>query len=321
MRLLQDRKDQGYPEEYLMARIRGRRSCLVKEWKPLIFDPGPFGQGVVRTTKNVLMDSSAELVWRNLVREYAWVYGQMNLRLRKIFAPFFLYSEIRTIVVCLRHVKEKTAGTIAELLTVSLLSDEIKDVLVTSTDVLSAISRLERIFLTLSPDFDGLAAALEEEDLRGVERRLTETYLAITVRADLHPLMQRFFQRLIDSRNIMSLYTSLRFEHKAEPSFISGGTMPLSGMKEIVQKEGIPGICSLVREFTGIKIEKPEPTAVEVALYKGMTRWLKKNGREPFGIGLVLDYLWRCSIEAMNWSVLYYGKELEREVVAAELVH
>ena len=34
----------------------------------------------------------------------------------------------------------------------------------------------------------------------------------------------------------------------------------------------------------------------------------------------ILDYLWRCSIEAMNLSVLYHGRDLEREAVTAELV-
>ncbi len=77
---------------------------------------------------------------------------------------------------------------------------------------------------------------------------------------------------------------------------------------------------SLVREFSGIKIETPDPTKVETSLYKGMTRFLKKEGREPFGAGPVLDYLWKCSLEAMNLSVLFYGKDLEREAVMAELV-
>jgi vacuolar-type H+-ATPase subunit C/Vma6 len=51
-----------------------------------------------------------------------------------------------------------------------------------------------------------------------------------------------------------------------------------------------------------------------------MTRWLRQEGRNPFGTAPILDYLWRCSIEAMNLSLLYQGKDLERELVAAELV-
>jgi vacuolar-type H+-ATPase subunit C/Vma6 len=67
-------------------------------------------------------------------------------------------------------------------------------------------------------------------------------------------------------------------------------------------------------------VERPDPTLVELALYRGMTKWLKRAARDPFGVAPILDYLWRCSIEAMNLSVLYHGRDLEREAVTAELV-
>ncbi|HLO24777.1 MAG TPA: hypothetical protein VK187_01600, partial [Geobacteraceae bacterium] len=77
---------------------------------------------------------------------------------------------------------------------------------------------------------------------------------------------------------------------------------------------------SLVNEVTGVRLERTEPAQVEHALYRGMTRWLKRAGRDPFGAAPILDYLWRCSLEAMNMNVLYYGRDVERELVAAELV-
>jgi hypothetical protein len=76
----------------------------------------------------------------------------------------------------------------------------------------------------------------------------------------------------------------------------------------------------MIRKLTGIVIEQPDPSQVERALYQGMTRWLRKEGREPFGPASILDYLWRCSIEAMNLSVLHHTREFEREFVARELV-
>jgi vacuolar-type H+-ATPase subunit C/Vma6 len=51
-----------------------------------------------------------------------------------------------------------------------------------------------------------------------------------------------------------------------------------------------------------------------------MTRRLQRSGRDPFGVAPILDYLWRCSIEAMNLNVLYHGRDIERDAVAAELV-
>ena len=179
---------------------------------------------------------------------------------------------------------------------------------------------IERAFLTLSERFGGLSSALEAEGLRGVEQRLTNTYLAVTAGIGLHPLMKTFFARLIDSRNIMSVYKHLRLEKRTAPAFIPGGMIPEAKLGTVIEKGDLFAVNSLVRDFSGVKVEAPDPTKVETALYKGMTRFLKKEGREPFGAGPILDYLWKCSLEVMNLSVLFYGKDLEREAVTAELV-
>jgi vacuolar-type H+-ATPase subunit C/Vma6 len=59
---------------------------------------------------------------------------------------------------------------------------------------------------------------------------------------------------------------------------------------------------------------------VEVALYQGITKFLRGEGKDPLDAALILDYLWRCSLEVMNLSLLLEGKDLEREEAAAELV-
>jgi vacuolar-type H+-ATPase subunit C/Vma6 len=134
------------------------------------------------------------------------------------------------------------------------------------------------------------------------------------------PLMARFFGRLIDSRNLMTLYKQLRLELPSTPAFIAGGTIPPAKLAETAKEGDLPAVGMLVREFTGITLERPEPTAIETALYRGMTRWLRKEGKDPFGIAQILDYLWQCSLEAMNASVLGQTRGLERELVLPELV-
>jgi vacuolar-type H+-ATPase subunit C/Vma6 len=317
MELLLDPEDRGYPAEYLLSRIRGRRARLITDWRPLIFDASPFDSLSPRGTAK---DRSPEGVWRNLTREYRWVYLQMNKGLRLIFRPFFLYVELRTLFICLRHGNVKKAGAVEELLAASLLSDDIRHILVTSPDVRTAVSGIERVFLPLSVKFSGLSRAFDVSGLTGVEQRLMTTYLAVTVQAGLHPVMERFFKRLIDARNIMNLYKYFRLELTAAPPFIEGGDVPKERVKELIGRHDAAAVTSLVRERTGIKLETPDPTEVESALYKGMTRHLRKEGRDHLGTGLILDYLWRCSIEARNLSVLLSSRDLEREVVSAELV-
>ena len=108
--------------------------------------------------------------------EYQWVHSQMNQQLRDIFFSFFLYAELRTIFICLRHLLDKKAGAIDDLLDRSLLSDEVKKVLLFSTDLPAAVRGIERLFSSLSGRFLGLGTTLESSGLRAVEQRLIGTY-------------------------------------------------------------------------------------------------------------------------------------------------
>jgi vacuolar-type H+-ATPase subunit C/Vma6 len=321
MDLLEYPEDRGYPTDYLLSRIKGRRGQLIRDWRPLVFDAAPLESLSSSRYRGLISMKSPDAVWRYLVQEYRWVYVQMNGTLRRIFYPFFLYSELRTIFICLRHLKEKSAWRTDELLAASLLSGEIKTVLSTSEDISAAIAGIERIFLTVSPHFGGLTALLDEEGMRGVEQQLTNAYLAHTMSTDLNPLIHDFFSRIIDSRNIMSLFKYQRLNSKAAPVFILGGSIAVARFQEIIKKDDIFAVTNLIRELTGIKADAPSPTLIESSLYKGITQFLRKRGKHPFGAEPIMDYLWRCSIETMNLGVLFYGKDLERDIITAELVH
>jgi vacuolar-type H+-ATPase subunit C/Vma6 len=321
MDLLEYPEDRGYPTDYLLARIKGRRGQLIRDWRPLVFDATPLESLSSTRYRGLISIKSSDAVWRFLVDEYRWVYVQMNGTLRRIFYPFFLYTELRTIFICLRHAKEKSAGRTDELLAASLLSEEIKEVLRTSADVSAAIAGIERIFRAVSPNFGGLKGLLDEEGLRGVEQRLTNTYLVHTMGTDLDPLIRDLFCHIIDSRNIMSLFKYQRLNSKAAPVFIPGCSINVARFQEILKKDDIFAVTALIRELTGIRADTPDPTLIETSLYRGITQFLRKRGKHPFGAEPIMDYLWRCSIEAMNLGVLYYGKELERDIVTAELVH
>lgn len=321
MDLLEYPEDRGYPTDYLLSRIKGRRGLLIRDWRPLIYDATPLESLSSSRYRGLISIKSPDTVWRFLVQEYRWVYVQMNGTLRRIFYPFFLYTELRTVFICLRHAKEKSAGRTDELLAASLLSEEVKTVLATSVDIYAAIEGIERIFRAVSPNFGGLTGLLDEEGLRGVEQRLTNAYLVHTMSTELNPLIRDLFKRIIDSRNIMSLFKYQRLDSEAAPVFIPGGSIAVARLKEIIKKDETFAVPTLIRELTGIKTDKPDPTLIEGSLYKGITQFLRKKGKHPFGAEPIMDYLWRCSIEAMNLGVLFYGKDLERDIVTAELVH
>jgi len=320
MDLLQQPVEQGYPEEYLLARIKGRRSGLVRDWNALIFEQEIGAASPHLQTDRDQASAASDRIWEELLEEYEWVYRQMDRHLRKVFAPYFLHAEVRTIILCLRRIQDSASGVISELLNHSLLSRGIKDVLLQGDNLQSVLKSIERLFSDWSKDFSGLSDVLEHDGLRGVEQRLAETTLMVIARSVLHPPLKAFFIRLIDARNIMSIFKYVRFERAAEPHVQHGGSFPNLKLRSIMAKGDITALRGTIREATGIVLDKLEPMQVERALYQGITRWLRRAGREPFGAAPILDYLWRCSIEAMNLSVLHHARGLERDLVTAELV-
>ena len=320
MGLLKQGRERGYPVEYLLSRIRGRRSRLIRDWRSLVHDTTPIEFLASAQYQGFVRERSAEGMWRALLIEYGWVFRQMEEEVRRIFAPYVLYTELRTVFICLRYHHGDRTQKAGEVLGESLLADGVKNIL-RDGETSVAVEKLERQFCRLSPEFTGLAAKYEEKGLREVEQHLTNSYLIAVIRTPLHPVIKEFFSRIIDARNILSLYKSLRLSVADYAVFIPGGTVPIGQLKDLLDKDDIFAVITLIRQATGITVTAPDPTQVEVSLYRGITKYLQKEGRDPLGAALILDYLWRCSLEVMNLSLLLAGKDMEREEIAAELVY
>ena len=320
MELLLDLEDRGYPTVYLLSRIRGRRAGLLRDWKTLLFDAAPLEVLLSPRSRGGVVEASPDAVWRRLMKEYRWVYGQMNRRLRELFGPFFLYAELRTICICLRQMKDRKSARMEELFGESLLSNELRKACLSSTDTATAVDEVSCIFSRLSPAFADLPRYFAEEGLRGVERRLTNHLLEYAAQQNLHPLIKTFMVRMIDARNLIRLAVSVLQETVSKPDFISFGSLPMEQLAQIQQRRDLLAVGVLIRQYAGVKIELQDPSQVEHALYTATTQYLKQEGRDPLGVGTILDYLWRCSMEAMNLSILFYGKNAERDVIANELV-
>ena len=250
-----------------------------------------------------------------------WVYFQMNETLREIFRPFFLYSELRILFSCLRYIQNgRRTGVLDSVLGLSLLSEKAGAALKTAKDLPSAAASLENLFSSFSPEFKGLAKVASEGGSRELESELVKRYLVYAVQDKLYPLIKSFFIRIIDARNVMCVYKYLRLDEKAVPSFIPGGSIGWTHYRDMADRKDMIALMSVLKKLTGIRIERPDAASIENSLYRMITKFLKKEGRKPLEVGLILDYLWRCSLEAMNLSVLFHGKDLDRQTVMAELV-
>jgi vacuolar-type H+-ATPase subunit C/Vma6 len=312
MELLLKVEDRGYPADYILSRIRGKRAGLIADWTGLLFGGSPFEYLSSSTYRGFVTERSPEGLWRDLMKEYRRVYLSMNRALLQIFRAFFLYRELRTIFIGLRHIKTGKALSTGGVFFFSLLSEDMKRALGESRDLATAARVIEKAFLGLSGTFEGISEICDREGLSSFERELAVRYLVTAVRNGLHPLMKEFWRRIIDARNVISLYKFLRLDLKTAPSFIPYGNVGESTFEGIIEKKDILEIYRLAGGEEGTNIEN--------TLYKNISAFIRKAGRDPLGAGPVLDYLWRASMEIMNLNILFYGRDMERETVRLELV-
>lgn len=315
MEMLRVMENREYPPDYLAARIRGRRRYLVADWEVILSAPSPLEAVPATPGRGTLTAGGEERVWSGLLREWGWVYGEMDGKLRKTFAPVFRWLELRTLIIALRH---RSAGENAKaelLLATSLLAEELKRgvregepsrVLVAAGDL-------------LAPRGGGrVRAAYGKEGTAGGERELVSLCLEGGVAGRLHPAVREFCRYLIDRQNLVALYKGLRWRIASPLVFVAGGTLRLSALEEARGKGDVAAVAPLVRRRCGT--EPPlSASGVEKALVDGLSHLLRRRAREGEAVGLVLEYLWRCYTEARNLGVLLHAGGMEREALREEL--
>jgi hypothetical protein len=319
MELLRDMENRGYPREYLLTRIRARRGCLIDDWGSLLATAEPLAAVSVTPWRQLSVPTSEEAVWTSLQSELVWVYSQMEQRTRSIFAPFFLYLELRTIILCLRRRSAGDEGDMAGLFRLSLLSARVRRILQINNDIPVCVAGLDKLFGRMAEPGTGFTMAYREGGLAAFEERLANFYLEQTAHTRLHPVLAEFFSRLIDMKNLIILAKHRRWRIETPPSFIRGGKLRASHLLDAARAPEMTGVSRLLRRVTGTEID---PTAgnVESLLLTAISRMARRAGRETEEIGLILDYLWRCSMQARNLSLLVHGPEIDREVLGGELV-
>jgi vacuolar-type H+-ATPase subunit C/Vma6 len=249
--LLRRERLAGYPAEYLLSRIRGRRSRLIRDWRaplsaasPAEFLSSPLYQGFVR-------ERGLDGLWRSLLQEQGWVFGQMEEGLRRTLAPYFLYTELRTVLICLRLLQGGKTQQVGEALADSLLGERIQAAL-KERDTEAAAAGLEEVLAPLSDAFRGLAGEYREAGLRGLEQRLVRRYLESVLARTLHPALRDLFVRIIDARNILALYQSLRYGSKDPSVFIEGGAVTTGRLQELQEGDDLRAVAGAVRLVSGI---------------------------------------------------------------------
>ena len=322
MELLRNHEGTGPPREYLLARISGRSCSLVGDWEALLAADDPLAalDSDRRARGGVpgVPGGDAE-IWCGLQRELAWLHDQMDQATRSVFAPLFLFFELRTVVLCLRRRLSGDRGRCGELLRHSLLGRELQGVLLAECAPPAVVGGLCRLFAGTAKRFERLAPAFRERGVAGFEELLTTVYLEEVAKGPLHPVLGGFLGRLIDLRNALVLAKQRRWRVPLPPVFIEGGTIEVRLWRQAAGEDEGRLAGALVRRLAGSGAELAAGN-LESLLFGGLTRLVGKNAREPEGIGRIIAYTWRLELQARNLSLLVHGSRLDRGLLAGELI-
>ena len=294
----------GYPDEYLLARLKGRRANLGRERQ----SPAAAGG---------MTDADA---WDPMRSEFRWVYRQMNEGLRQTFAPLFLWFELRTIILCLRFRRGGERGKAASLLPASLLAKPVQQALTEDGEPAAVMDALSGLLAAVTEQYRSLGDFYRERGGREHEQRLVTLYLERMTALPLHPLLREFFRSLIDMRNLVTLAKQLRWQLREPQAFIRGGEITPERLGKVLEEGTAAGLATLLAAVPDIGALPAAPFNPEPQLFSWLTGKVRRLGRVPLGVGLVLDYLWRCFVEAHNLSLMIHGEGLDHETLSAELI-
>lgn len=290
----------GHPADYLYARVAGRRSALVKAWPPASVAP-----------------PDAADPRESCRAELAWLWHTMNAPLRHCFAPVFEYLELRSWLLCLRWRGAGEAETVAALLAGSLLARPIRTALLRASGLDAAVAASARLLTERDPIFAGLAALYAEQGPGAFEQAVIERFLQRLEKRPLPPLIGDFFAYLVDARNLVALYKHLRWGLRRPPPRLSGGSLGAARLEQLWRQRDSAALLALAGELADARVDGPE---LESALLAGLGRRLRRQGREPLQPGVLLDYLWRCHLQARNLELLRHAAGAGDELLARELI-
>jgi vacuolar-type H+-ATPase subunit C/Vma6 len=305
---LRDIGADGYPTDYLAARVRGRRAQLLGA------EPG-------RRPARAAEIASDEAIWDALLTEFDWLRRQMNPRMRAIFAPVFTLFGIKTLVLAVRSKAAERHASVERLMRHELFADDLREALVAAPDPGAAVAAIAGAFAPLLGDARGIAAAYAEGGVKAFESRLMRDFLASVAAARLHPAIRHFFESFVDLRNVMTLYKHLRWGIHDAAAFVAGGTLPVARLAEASSRGDHACLESCAGEFLGPAVAAAAGEgSLESRLLSRLTRRLHKAGRQGDESDLVLDYVWSVYVQARNRALQLHAGDVDAGTLERELI-
>jgi hypothetical protein len=275
MKLLDSTKPAELPSEALLARLRSRRAGID------LLDP-------------VAAEATEATVW---------VYQRLNRRLRRRLEPFFELHAMRNLTLQLRYL---LAGELpASITNNSLLAKPLRQLLANCDENQDLIAQLEAALVSDYLFAAGLATSYREQGPGGVEKQLTDGMLVDALKRSRDIPLKRTLDYLIDMRNCLMLSRLWRWQVKQPPALTGGGNLDRINLQRIWARHDSERLTSLAERLTGeslrnSKMDGGVTIGMEQAFLCGLTSLLRRLGRDPLGLAVIIEYLWRVELAVHN---------------------
>lgn len=296
---------EGYPADYLLARLASRRGELVVR---------------ARAAGGAAGAATPLQARAGMRREFRWVYLRMERRLREQWAPLFLWFELGTILVCLRHLRAADREQVARNLADSLLGERIRAVFTSGEPVFAPAGPLAELAGADLKQARELERWYREAKGLEYERRLASLCLERLSREPLPAPLREFLALAADMRNLVAVAKQLRWGVAEQTALVPGGNLPGERLAKVLKQRDQGAFLKLLPRFTAPAPPEAAPDRLEHALLVQLTRRVRRQAADRLGDGFILAYLWEVYLEARNTAVAHHGEALGADVLANELI-
>lgn len=284
MKLLTPTAPAELPEEALLARLRCRRAAID-----------------LKVESSVSELPAADLVF--------WVYRRLNHRLRKRLEPFLELLAMRSLVLGLRYALAGEAAP-AAVLNNALLAGPLKRLVMSVEESEVTVARLEAALISDYPFVAGLLSTYRGQGPGGVERQLGDGILQHGLARSAHDTLRETLRYLIDMRNCLMINKLWRWQVSLAPPLTAGGTIATDRLQRIWASRDSDRLARLTARRAGEPLASADTVKTEQCLLGGLTRLLRRAGRDPLGLAVVIEYLWLAQLAVHN--------QLLRQALAAD---
>jgi len=307
----------GVPLDTLLARIRGRRAFLVSDWETLLLAADPLAVLPPAPWRRELAAGAGQslALWA-FNRESARLFGWLEEPLRRKLAPVFWLAEIPALAGRLRRIagRRKPAGDETRE---TLLAKPLQRALGLDSAT-AAVAGVTACLAPLERGFAALPAIYRSGGPGAVEAALHDLSLEYCAAQVRQPQLKRYVTLLIDSRNLLAIAKHQRWRLAVQPKFLRGGSLHLPELAALFAADNPAALLLRIARLGGADTPAVADTPEKGVLQAQLTV-MQRLAREPAGIGLILDYLWRCGMEARNIALLADLARAGDEAVAREI--